>query len=89
VGEDKLGETWAVSWAAVFGVATILVIGWSGAGGVLAQDEPPRSLAVFTSEGAMNFQGELTDTAGTPLNGSYDMRFTIYDASSGGRSPGR
>lgn len=31
----------------------------------------------------MNFQGELTDTAGNPLNGSYDMRFAIYDASSG------
>jgi hypothetical protein len=78
------GQPGLLSWLVVLGVA---VLGWSRAGGVLAQDEPPRSPAVFTSQGTMNFQGELTDTAGTPLNGSYDMRFALYDAGSGGSKP--
>lgn len=33
----------------------------------------------------MNFQGRLTDTTGQPVaNGSYNMKFRIFDASSGG-----
>ena len=32
----------------------------------------------------LNFQGELLDGNGTPLNGTYNMRFAIYDAGQGG-----
>jgi hypothetical protein len=35
-------------------------------------------------EGAMSVQGFLTNAAGNPLNGSYNMIFRIYDISSGG-----
>lgn len=34
----------------------------------------------------INYQGKLTNTSGTPLNGAYTMAFTIYDAETGGTS---
>jgi hypothetical protein len=35
------------------------------------------------STGAFTYQGRLTDT-GTPANGIFDMRFTLYDSATGG-----
>lgn len=32
----------------------------------------------------INYQGKLTDTSGSPLNGSYDITFRIYDAETAG-----
>lgn len=32
----------------------------------------------------INYQGMLTDDAGIPLNGTYDLTFAIYSVSSGG-----
>ena len=32
----------------------------------------------------INYQGRLTDSGGTPLNGSYSLTFRIYDAESAG-----
>jgi len=32
----------------------------------------------------LNYQGRLTDLAGTPLTGTYSMQFKIYDAATGG-----
>ena len=32
----------------------------------------------------INYQGRLTDAAGAPLNGTYTMRFQIWNAASGG-----
>lgn len=32
----------------------------------------------------MSYQGQLTDSSGNPVNGSKNLRFWIYDASSGG-----
>lgn len=32
----------------------------------------------------INYQGRLTDTSGTPLNGSYNLTFRIYDTESAG-----
>ncbi|MBU0908006.1 MAG: hypothetical protein KKA54_01850 [Proteobacteria bacterium] len=32
----------------------------------------------------MNYQGKLTDSGGVPLDGSYIMRFNLFDAESGG-----
>ncbi|HRC28290.1 MAG TPA: hypothetical protein PKV96_02790 [Candidatus Saccharimonas sp.] len=41
--------------------------------------------AVTTIPYKMNFQGRLTDASGNPMAaGSYNMKFRIYDASSGG-----
>lgn len=54
----------------------------------LAQDNPSQvdSPQVFASTGALNFQGELTDNgSGNAIpDGSYNMRFAIYDAATGG-----
>ena len=36
---------------------------------------------------AFTYQGRLTD-AGNPANGSYDFRFTLYDAPTGGAAVG-
>ena len=33
---------------------------------------------------AMNYQGYLTSSGGTPLNGTYSITFRIYDAATGG-----
>ena len=33
----------------------------------------------------LSYQGKLSDSGG-PLNGSYNLTFTIYDAASGGSS---
>lgn len=32
----------------------------------------------------INYQGRLTDSSGTPLNGSYNLTFRIYDAETAG-----
>jgi len=32
----------------------------------------------------MNYQGYLTDGSGTPLEGTYDLTFSLYDATTGG-----
>lgn len=47
--------------------------GTAGAEYVLAQ--PPYT---------MNYQGYLTDSSGTPLNGTYSLAFQLWDAPSGG-----
>lgn len=45
----------------------------------------PSASAAQTIPYKMNFQGRLTDTTGQPVaNGSYNMKFRIFDASSGG-----
>jgi hypothetical protein len=36
--------------------------------------------------GLINYQGKLTDSRGEPLNGTYSMRFDLYNSSSGGSS---
>jgi hypothetical protein len=36
--------------------------------------------------GLINYQGRLTDSSGEYLNGTYSMRFDLYNSSSGGSS---
>ena len=36
----------------------------------------------------INYQGRLTDAAGAPLNGTYTMRFQIYNAAAVARNGG-
>ena len=38
----------------------------------------------FAMPSEMNYQGKLTDIGGDPLDGTYDMKFRIYNAASGG-----
>jgi hypothetical protein len=58
-----------IKWGAVV-VLLLVVSPWSA---LAAQ--PPRTI---------NYQGYLTDSSGTPLNGAYNMVFRIYDAVSAG-----
>jgi len=37
---------------------------------------------------AFTYQGKLTDSAGVPLTGSYDMTFKLYDAATAGAQVG-
>jgi len=37
---------------------------------------------------AITYQGKLSD-AGNPANGSYDLKFTLYDAASAGGAVGQ
>lgn len=36
----------------------------------------------------ISYQGQLTDSAGNPLDGAYDIEFLLYDAASGGSQVG-
>ena len=44
-------------------------------------DDPPVANKI-------NYQGQLTDNAGNPLNGTYDMDFQLWDAPTGGSQVG-
>jgi hypothetical protein len=48
------------------------------AGGAAAVQNGPIPEAIVADK--INYQGWLTDLGGTPLNGSYPMRFELYDA---------
>jgi hypothetical protein len=68
----------------VTAVATLLLLG--GIAGIIPQRllaQPPAVAEAVVSSG-INYQGRLTNPAGTPLNGSYTMRFVVYDASIAG-----
>ncbi|MFC1979725.1 hypothetical protein ACFLVS_02495 [Chloroflexota bacterium] len=39
-------------------------------------------------ESAINYQGQLTDSAGNPLSGTYDMEFQIWNLATGGSQVG-
>ena len=39
-------------------------------------------------ESTINYQGQLTDSGGNPLNGTYDMEFRFYNAAVGGSQVG-
>lgn len=61
--------------------------GASALGAPVAGGHPgPAGPEAFTSAGAIDFQGEvITLATGNPItDGSYNMRFAIYDAASGG-----
>jgi hypothetical protein len=52
-----------------------LVVSLAALCGIVHADLPPDR---------MNYQGVLRDSAGVPLDGSYDMVFSFYDAETGG-----
>ncbi len=54
---------------------------------VLLSTFNPQLSTVFAQGTAITYQGRLTD-ASSPANGSYDLRFTVYDALTGGTAVG-
>ncbi|OIO88291.1 MAG: hypothetical protein AUK03_16590 [Anaerolineae bacterium CG2_30_64_16] len=64
-----------------------LILALGMVSGSAAGPAPGSTLAPAAPQGStdtITFQGQLTDSAGNPLDGAYDMRFTIYDAETGG-----
>ena len=44
------------------------------------------SFSAWAVPGLINYQGKLTDDAGNPLDGDYEMQFLLYNVASGGSS---
>lgn len=63
---------------------TLLLLG-AGVASAIANRSPesPAAGSATVSSG-ISYQGRLTDATGTPLNGTYTMRFVVYDAATGG-----
>jgi hypothetical protein len=62
--------------AIVLGIANSLTWVWQGAGAA--------RLSAPSIPQLISYQGRLTDAAGNPLTGDYDMRLCLYDVPSGG-----
>jgi hypothetical protein len=60
-------------WMTVVVVAVLLLM--AGGAGALAGPTAPEA----TAAGKINYQGRLTDPGGTPLTGTFPMRFRVYD----------
>ena len=60
-------------------VAAVLVLLAGGAGALQERDTLQATVA-----SKINYQGRLTDPGGTPLDGTYTMRFQIWNAAVGG-----
>lgn len=67
----------------VMGITIALLL--VGAAGAITQ-RPLQNLAAVEAPVAsgISYQGRLTDSGGTPLNGTYTMRFVVYNASVAG-----
>ncbi len=84
-------RVWRKVWLTVGATVGLLAVVWL-VGTALAQGpegevtaEGDVSLAAMVAD-KINYQGRLTDTGGTPLDGTYPMRFEIYDIVTGGTS---
>jgi hypothetical protein len=87
----KLSDMLMIVWS-----ITVLLVGGGIAGAVakVPITRSPSSVAPAESVDAValaddvasgiNYQGRLTDPGGVPLNGTYTMRFIVYDADAGG-----
>ena len=60
-------------WIAVVAAATLVLM--AGGAGALAGPAAPEA----TVAGKINYQGRLTDPGGTPLTGTFPMRFQVYN----------
>lgn len=63
-----------------------LVAIFLAASGVVAS--PPPGTGDPPVESKINYQGQLTDSAGNPLTGTYDMEFQFWDSATGGSQVG-
>lgn len=82
-GNTLFKERWYLI-VGLFLVLTLLFSTYLPVTGRAVSQEGVSQPQVFSSSGSINFQGQLTDQGGNPLNGSYNMRFAIFDATSGG-----
>ena len=63
----------------IVGSVTIILLA-VGVAGVIAQRQPAASSAVSAPvSSGISYQGRLTNSGGAPLNGTYPMRFVVYD----------
>jgi hypothetical protein len=62
-------------------VAVLLTTGGVVAGDPTGSGDPP-------VESKINYQGQLTDNGGNPLDGTYNMQFLFYDSAAGGSQVG-
>lgn len=60
-------------WVTVITAAVLVVL--AGGAGALSGPEAPEAIVAAT----INYQGRLTDPGGTPLSGTFPMRFRVYD----------
>jgi hypothetical protein len=71
-------------------VITMMVVGlvaiFLAVGGVVAS--PPMGAGDSPVESKINYQGQLTDSAGNPLTGVYDMEFRFYNSAIDGSQVG-
>ncbi|MFQ5400677.1 MAG: hypothetical protein ACE5E7_13910 [Anaerolineae bacterium] len=65
-------------WIVVGGFAILLLA--AGVAGAVPSWSPPSPTAVAaTVSSGISYQGRLTNASGTALNGTYTMRFVVYD----------
>jgi hypothetical protein len=68
----------------IVSVVTLLLMG-VGIAGATPFRQPPSPVAVAaTVAGGISYQGRLTDSGGTPLDGTYAMRFIVYNDEAAG-----
>jgi hypothetical protein len=78
----KQRDLFAISGVLVF---LLLVVGLAGAFAQAPAAQSAQSLnAADVVSAGINYQGRLTDPGGAPLDGTYKMRFIVYDAKQGG-----
>ncbi|NIN67860.1 MAG: hypothetical protein GTO63_24770 [Anaerolineae bacterium] len=78
-------------WVSMIATVGLLGLVWA-VGAALAQEPgleteaiPPGDVRLGASVASkINYQGRLTDPGGAPLNGTFDMRFQIYDDQTSG-----
>jgi hypothetical protein len=81
-------RAWRKVWLSIGVTVGLLAVVWL-VGTALAQGPDGEVMAAgdvslaATVADKINYQGRLTDTGGTPLDGTYPMRFEIYDSSVG------
>ncbi|HSM58157.1 MAG TPA: hypothetical protein VK879_18525 [Candidatus Sulfomarinibacteraceae bacterium] len=68
----------------VIGVLVLLALAVGAAGAIPHRPPPLPSAASGAVSDGLSYQGRLTDAAGAPLDGTYTMRFIIYDDPVGG-----
>lgn len=63
----------------IVSVVTLLLMGVGIAGATPFRQPPSPAAVAATVAGGISYQGRLTDPGGTPLDGTYAMRFIVYD----------
>jgi hypothetical protein len=77
-------KVWLTAGATVGLLALVWLVGTALAQGPEGQVVAEGDVSIAATVGdKINYQGRLTDTGGTPLDGTYPMRFELYDTDTG------